>query len=144
MSAQNFKNHGRYVPVHLFGYILASLVLGGSIVKFWRSYSTGLSGLLVPALLFITSLTLVIVLWYCRWFALRAQDKAIRAEENLRHFVLTGKLLDRRLRMGQVVALRFAPDDEFVALAQRAVQENLSSKQIKQAIVNWKADYKRV
>lgn len=144
MSDQNFKNHTRYVPLHLFGYLLAGFVLGGSVVKFVRSYQTGLYGMLVPSLLVLISVVLIILLWYCRWFALRAQDKAIRAEENLRHFALTGKLFDPALRMGQIVALRFAPDDEFVSLAQRAVSENLTSKQIKAAIVNWKADHKRV
>lgn len=144
MNEQNFKNHTRYVPLHLAGYVLAAIILGGSIVKFSRSYSTGLGGLLVPALLVLISLLLIILLWYCRWFALRAQDRAIRAEENLRHFALTGKLLNPQLRMSQIVALRFAPDAEFISLAEKAVAENLSSKKIKTSIVNWKADHNRV
>ena len=82
--------------------------------------------------------------WFVRVFALRAQDRAIRAEENFRHYLATGKPLDSRLRIGQIIALRFASDEEFIALAQRAVAEDLSSKQIKQAIQNWKADYYRV
>ncbi|HQR02260.1 MAG TPA: DUF6526 family protein, partial [Ferruginibacter sp.] len=86
---------------------------------------------------------LTIVWWYSRAFALRAQDRAIRAEENFRHFLATGKPLDARLRMGQIVALRFAGDDEFVALAQKAAEEKMSAREIKQAIKNWKADYNR-
>ena len=82
--------------------------------------------------------------WYIRWFALRAQDRAIRAEENFRHFILTGQPLDRHLRMGQIIALRFASDEELPALAKRAADEKLSSKDIKQAIKNWKPDYNRV
>ena len=77
-------------------------------------------------------------------FALKAQDRAIRAEEKLRHFVLTGKLLPASLRIGQIVALRFAADEEFAALAVKAVAENLTSKQIKESINNWKADTYRV
>jgi hypothetical protein len=46
--------------------------------------------------------------------------------------------------MGQIVALRFASDDEFVALAEKAATEGLSGKQIKQLIQNWKADYRRI
>lgn len=144
MSHQNYKNHSRYVPLHIAGYIIAGAILGMSVVKFFRSYSTGFGGMLVPTILVLNAFVLVIALWYCRWFALRAQDKAIRAEENLRHFALTGKLLDAKLRMGQIVALRFAPDNEFVELVQKAVNENLSGRQIKQSIQNWKADYKRV
>ncbi|MFM2015048.1 MAG: hypothetical protein RIQ51_538 [Bacteroidota bacterium] len=75
---------------------------------------------------------------------LKAQDRAIRAEENLRHYVLTGKLLPASLTVGQIVALRFAPDAEFPALAEKAASNNLSGKEIKQSIQNWKADFYRV
>jgi hypothetical protein len=77
-------------------------------------------------------------------FALKAQDRAIRAEENLRHFALTGKLLPASLRIGQIVALRFAADEEFAALAVKAAAENLTGKEIKLSINNWKADTYRV
>ena len=81
---------------------------------------------------------------FVRMFALKAQDRAIRAEENLRHFVLTGKLLPASLSVGQIVALRFAPDAEFPALVEKAATNNLSGKEIKQSIQNWKADFYRV
>jgi hypothetical protein len=86
---------------------------------------------------------LFFIYWYCRSFALRAQDRAIRAEENFRHFILTGKTLDARLRMSQIIALRFAPDEEFIELAKEAVDKKLSAKEIKIAIKNWKADHYR-
>jgi hypothetical protein len=75
---------------------------------------------------------------------LKAQDRAIRAEENLRHYVLTGKLLDPRVTTRQVISLRFAPDEELVALAQKAAEENLSEDEIKKAIKNWRSDDYRV
>jgi hypothetical protein len=100
--------------------------------------------LLSASLLAAVSLILLSVMWYARVFSLRAQDRAIRAEENLRHFSLTGRLLDPRLRMGQVISLRFAPDEELVALAQRAAEENLSKRAIEGAIKNWRADNHRV
>ena len=77
-------------------------------------------------------------------FALKAQDRAIRAEENLRHFVLTGKLLDPKLTLRQIIGLRFAADAEFVALAQKAAASGMSEKDIKKAITQWKADHDRV
>ena len=58
--------------------------------------------------------------------------------------MLTGKPLDSRLRMSQIIALRFAPDDEFLSLTKKAAEENLRSKEIKAAIRNWKADHNRV
>ena len=79
-----------------------------------------------------------------RIFALKAQDRAIRAEENLRHFALTGQLLDPRLSIRQVIGLRFASDGEFVALAKRAAEEKLSPNAIKQAVKDWRADLYRV
>jgi hypothetical protein len=84
------------------------------------------------------------MLFRSRGFAIKAQDRAIRAEENLRYLAMTGKLLDVRLTLSQVIALRFASDDEFVALAQRAANENLSNDAIKKEIKNWRADTYRV
>ena len=75
---------------------------------------------------------------------MKAQDRAIKAEENMRHFMLTGKLLDSRITVRQIVGLRFASDEEFVSLAKRAVEENLTEDAIKRAVKNWKSDYYRV
>jgi hypothetical protein len=83
-------------------------------------------------------------MWYLRIFPLKAQDRAIRAEENLRHYVLAGKLLPPNLKISQIVALRFAPDDEFLPLIERTLDKNLTQKEIKKEIKNWKPDYYRV
>ena len=86
----------------------------------------------------------LIMMWYSLgYMAIKVQDRAIRAEEALRHFILTGKALPLELTVGQIVALRFAADEEFPALAKRAVAEKLSRKQIKQAILNWRPDHYR-
>ena len=142
MTPQNFKNHSRL----LLGWhgitalaILALLV--GSIVNLCHSAKENLYS---ASLIVLVAIILIFIFWFARVFALKAQDRAIRAEENLRHFALTGKLLDSRLRLSQIIALRFAADDEFVALAQKAAEENLPAKAIKTAIVNWKADFHRV
>ena len=142
MSEQNLKNHYRYIFLyHVVASVAILVVLVGSIITFVNSH-----GHIHDAsiMLIIISLILGILFWYTRVFALKAQDRAIRAEENFRHFILTGKPLDNRLRMSQIVALRFASDEEFVLLAKKAIEENLPSKEIKRAIKNWRADYNRV
>ncbi|MBH9967333.1 DUF6526 family protein [[Bacillus] enclensis] len=75
---------------------------------------------------------------------MQLQDRIIRNEENFRHYRLTGRDLDRRLSVKQVIALRFAPDEEFPGLAARTLDEDLSSKDIKKAVQNWRADHHRV
>ena len=140
--SQHYSNHTRYVPLwHFFTSIIILAILGGSVVNLLHAdAATHYSA----ALLLLVAIVLVMLFVYARLFALKAQDRAIRAEENLRHFVLTGKLLDKKMRTSQVVALRFASDEEFVALAQKAAAENMPPKQIKKAVKQWKADYHRV
>lgn len=142
MKEQNFSNHAQMVPgFHYltFGGIIA--LLGGSINYLLKSSP---ENKYLASLIVLTAIIFVLVAWFTRTFALKAQDRAIRAEENLRHFVLTGKLLPASLSVGQIVALRFASDAEFVALVAKAAAENLSGKEIKQSIQNWKADNYRV
>ena len=142
MKTQNYSNHSRLVAgwhgTTFFG-ILAFWI--GSFVNL--AHADG-AGFYSASLLNLAGFIFLCLFAFVRIFALKAQDRAIRAEENLRHFVLTGKLLPASLRIGQIVALRFASDDEFIALAQKAADENLTGKQIKQSITNWKADTYRV
>jgi hypothetical protein len=142
MKEQNFKNHAQMVPgFHYltFGGIIA--LLGGSINYLLKSSA---ENKYLASLLVLASVVFILIAWFTRTFALKAQDRAIRAEENLRHYVLTGKLLPSSLTVGQVVALRFAPDAEFPALAEKATTGHLSQKEIKESIQNWKADFYRV
>ena len=149
MSQQDFNNHTRYVPLYHFIAPIAMLALIiGSCINLFRAYaacctSNDHGGLYSASLICLICFVLPIIWWFSRAFALKAQDKAIRAEENLRHFIATGKAHDSRLRMSQIIALRFAGDDEFVALAKQAADQSLDAKQIKMAIKNWKADNNR-
>ena len=142
MKEQNFRNHSRYIILWTFiTPLILIAILGGSIVNLIHADAhTHYSA----ALILLISVVLIIIYWYARRFALIAQDRAIRAEENLRYFILTGKPFDSRLRMSQIIALRFAPDDEFPELTKKAVEEKLNSKEIKAAIQKWKADHNRV
>ena len=140
MTEQNYSNHKQIVPmfhVVLFGIIVLTLV--GSLVNLYRSLGDH-QRLYSASLIVVLDVCLLILFFFCRIFALKAQDRAIRAEENLRYFVLTGKLLDPRLDMRQIVGLRFASDAEFADLARRAVTESLSEDSIKRAVKSWRAD----
>jgi len=143
MRDQNFSNHRRYIPgFHFLLFFLGILGLVGSIFLLVKSYMHGIERV-ASIIVFLGAVNFMLLFFYSREFATKVQDRAIRAEENLRHFTLTGNLLDPRLTMAQIVALRFAPDLEFIGLANRAVIENLSNDDIKKAIKNWKPDYHR-
>ena len=143
MTEQNFKNHARLVPMfHFAAFTAAFFPLVITVIHFIKAISDG-SGRLHAAASVSLVLAVILGLWYSRVFALRAQDRAIRAEENFRHFLAAGKPLDSRITMRQIIGLRFADDEEFTELAKRAVEENLSEKQIKMAVKKWKADHHR-
>jgi hypothetical protein len=143
MVPQNYANHRRYdfmYHVVLFGILVLTLI--GSTVNLYKSMSR--HGLYSASLIVVLTACLLMLFFFCRTFALKAQDRAIRAEENLRHYVLTGKLLDPGLSIQQIVGLRFAADEEFAVLAKRAVDENLGADDIKKAVKNWRSDTYRV
>lgn len=143
MADQNLKNHIRIIPLyHGIGFLLIFAGFIGSIINLLDHHEPG--NHYSAALLILVFFLFLLIFWYARVFALKAQDRAIRAEENFRHFVLTGKPLHKELRISQIIALRFAGDEEFPELAKKAVDEKLSQKQIKMAVKNWKADYHRV
>jgi Family of unknown function (DUF6526) len=143
MREQSFSNHTRIVPgFHIFLSSLILLSFTGAMVNLSLSYERGAS-IYNAALLAVVLLCLAMLFYYTRAFALRAQDRAIRAEENFRHYLLTGKTLDARLTMPQIIALRFASDTEFPGLAERAASQNLSNRDIKKAVQQWRADHDR-
>ena len=143
MAEQNFKNHTRLVAGYhgVTGLLIISFLVG-SIITFVHAHDKVVQH--AAMIMIVGAVAMIGLFWYARVFALKAQDRAIRAEENFRHYILTGKPLDKQIRLGQIIALRFASDEEFPALAKKAVEEKLTSKQIKQAIQNWRADYHRV
>lgn len=140
---QDYSSHRRWVRAYHF--ILSLLILAtviGAVVNLVKSVGT--SGLYSASLILAISLALIFVVLMMRTFPLRAQDRAIRAEENLRHYVRTGKLLDPRLDIRQIIGLRFASDEEYDELAARAVSENLTEDDIKKSIRSWRSDTYRV
>lgn len=145
MTSQNYSNHRRVVPsYHFFLYAVVIACLVGASLFVYNAFMIQHHYRVLAATVFGFAIIGLLNTFFAREFSLKAQDRGIRAEENLRHFALTGKVLDKRLRVGQIIALRFADDAEFVILAQRAANENMKPEDIKKAIVNWKADHHRV
>jgi len=144
MEEQDYAKHTKFAPP--FHFLLAPLTLVlliGSFVNLYESFGDH-SRLYNASLITGICVALFVASALVRIFPLKAQDRAIRAEENLRHFVLAGKLLDSRLTVKQIVGLRFASDSEFVALAQKAANENMSPDDIKKSVKNWRADFDRL
>ncbi len=140
--AQDFKNHGRlHPPFHIvtFFALVANLVF--AIVHFVKHMSVW-SGWIV-----VMSIVIWVPVLLIRIYALKVQDRLIRLEERLRLQSLApvewhGQI--NRLTEDQMVGLRFASDDEVVALAKQALEEKLNRKQIKERIKSWRADYFRI
>lgn len=140
---QTYATHRRWVPAYHF--VLSLLVLAiliGSIVNLVKS--AGTDGLYSASLILAISVALVLIFYYVRAFPLRAQDRVIRLEENIRHYVRHGSFLDPKLDIRQVIGLRFAADSEVDALVERALSEGLTEDEIKKAIKAWRADSYRV
>ncbi|MEE1944148.1 DUF6526 family protein [Pedobacter sp. KR3-3] len=137
--SQNFNNHKRFSPpYHFFTVPLILTGLGFAVYAFVKTPDLT-HGLIVLAFMLIGIIGL-----FARFFSLRVQDRAARADERLRYYILTGKMLPATLRMGQILALRFASDEEFPALVDQALAEQLSPTDIKKAIKNWRGDYHRI
>ena len=144
MQEQSYTKHAKFVP--MFHFVLGPIImltLIGSFVNLWQSFGDH-ERLYNASLIAAMSVALFLLFIFTRSFAMGVQDRAIRAEENLRHFVLAGKLLDARLTIKQIVALRFACDAEYVELARKAAEGSMTQDAIKKSVTNWRADHDRV
>jgi Family of unknown function (DUF6526) len=139
---QDFKNHARFDPVfHFFlsPIFITNLII--AIVNVVRHRDLGSVWILV------LSIAAFVLLFRLRQYPLKVQDRVIRLEERLRLQALAPQEWHAqiyRLNESQLVALRFAADDEVVGLAKQALEHNLDRKQIKERIKNWRADDWRV
>ena len=144
MKTQSYKNHIRFYPPHHF--VFYPIIMAFLSLSVYFIFTTN-----EP--LIWTFISAVFVVLFCLAFMLRQhyaltlQNRIVRLELRYRYFLITGKRLeqlDKQLNDGQLFALRFAADGELQNLVERALHENLTGKDIKKAITNWKADHERV
>jgi hypothetical protein len=145
MKTQNYGNHSRYYPFHHFFLTPLTLIfLGWTVGKMdFSSQETTTES----AYLFIGAFVLFLLPLLVRLYALKIQNRIILNEMRNRYFHLTGKTFEEKeqnLKLGQIIGLRFASDEELLGLMDRAIAEKLTAKEIKQQIINWKGDYIRV
>lgn len=144
MKTQSYKNHIRfYLPHHFVYYPIIMTLLFFSIYFIFTTEDS----------LIWVFISAVFVVLFCLAFMLRQhyaltlQNRIVRLELRYRYFSITGKRLEdfeHQLNDDQLFALRFAPDNELLALIKKAMNENLSGTAIKKAINHWKGDYERV
>jgi hypothetical protein len=142
---QSFSNHARLDPPYHFVTLVAlltNLVIG--VIVLVMSFHTQL---LMGIWIVILSLVLFVIAYRLRTYPLKVQDRIIRLEERLRLDALLPEQLRRRipeLTEDQLVGLRFASDDEIPTLVQMTLDKQLTRKQIKERIQNWRPDHFRI
>ena len=139
---QNFGNHVKLVPLfHFFVLPMFGVNLVWSIVRCVRFFSAYSVEQVFLALAFALGAL------YARLFALSVQDRVIRLEMRLRlRQLLSPELRPRILEFtaSQLVALRFASDEELPSLARKVLDEKMTDrKTIKKLIQRWEPDYLR-
>ena len=139
---QNYKNHGRIVPVYHVGVFFILLAHLG-----WTGYqlTQGFTGGAVIG--FLLAIGLILMFFSVRLQILTVQDRVIRLEMQLRLRALLPPDVAARaeaLPVKQIVALRFASDRELPALVNEVLAGRLaSSKDIKLRVTDWQGDYLR-
>lgn len=139
---QSLKNHGRFDPPYHF--FLAWVFLANVIVSIVYVVR---HPCFYSAWFVVLSVAAFIALFRMRTYPLRVQDRVIRIEERLRLQALAPEEWHSqiyRLTEDQLIGLRFAADDEVVELAKQALEHNLTRKQVKERIKEWRADNWRV
>ncbi|MGA2598336.1 MAG: DUF6526 family protein [Bryobacteraceae bacterium] len=141
-TPQTYANHTRFdPPFHFFLLPVAAITIGLSVFDVIRRPGFRSAWYVVLALAF------AILIFLTRTYALKAQDRVIRLEERLRLSGLLGEPLRSRipeLTEGQLIALRFAADNEVVGLVETCLSAGAKPADIKKAIRNWRPDYFRI
>jgi hypothetical protein len=143
MADQTYATHTRWhawyhfvlVPVFTINGIVALWIAGRArtALSFWNA---------------VVALALIGMSILLRTYGLRNQDRIIRLEERVRLATVLPPDLRARvneLHMGDLLALRFCPDEELPDVTRRILGGELKGRDaIKRAVKNWRPDYHRL
>lgn len=142
-ETQTYENHVRWHPIYHF--VLSPILLLNflfAIVRLVMDFNVDRIAYLIIAI------ALLIIGLLVRTNALAAQNRVIRLEEQLRYERILPKDLAEKgqnLKTNQMIALRFASDEELPFLIERTLNKEFEKPdQIKRAIKNWRGDFLRV
>ena len=142
---QNYSNHIRFYPAHHFVfYPLIGFLFAFSVWQAAKSSDQLLVWVLISVILFLVGWASFMMRQH---YAMTLQNRMVVLEIRLRYYTLTQQrfeTIEDKLNFGQIAALRFASDQEFTALIEKTLKENLSADQIKGSIQNWLPDTRRV
>lgn len=147
MAEQDYSTHRKLVPAYHFAiYTILVINLLWSLYRMFRV----LPGVqLFDRLLAVAvAVALLLIAYYTRVFPLRAQDRIIRLEETVRMERLLPEDLKPRigeLRTGQLIALRFASDEELPELTRAVLDGGIKNREeIKKMVRTWRVDHLRM
>jgi hypothetical protein len=147
-TPQTYKNHVRWDPAwHFFLLPMLMLNIVFAAYKLVHDWHMTDNHHFIFGWWVVISIVLFMVAMKSRMYPLKAQDRIIRLEERLRFKALLSAddlARSHALTESQIIGLRFASDAELPGLIARTLKENLTQKQIKEAIVTWKPDHFRV
>jgi hypothetical protein len=133
-SYQSHAHHPRATYMAALFWLVALVLLIGQAFFRWNTMNWTIAAIL---------LTVAPLVAISRWYIVRLQDRIIMLETKVRAAELLNAGQDAllaKLSPKQIAALRFASDEEFGSLLERAARENLSPKDIKAAIRTWRPD----
>lgn len=141
-AEQNYSNHRRFMPLyHFVAFPILTVNLFLAIYVFYRAPGK------MTAWGIILAIGLLAGLGALRISVLIVQNRIIRLELMMRlAHVLPPETRSRmsELRLGQMIGLRFASDQELPGLVERCLSGDLkSASEIKREIKDWQPDYVR-
>jgi len=140
VATQSFESHAHRPTATIVAGVftlVALITLAGAWLFGWPTLMPGVMSLALACAALVS---------ISRSYIVRLQDRIILLEMKIRCAEMLPAGQDARLAQlttPQIVALRFAPDEELGGLLDRTIRENLPPVEIKRAIKQWRPDLLR-